>query len=137
MKTTKKNKVIKRVYVAGKITGETRMNVLAKFASAEILLKEQGYEVINPLRVVNNWESTWQEAMRKCIKSLMDCDAIFLLPCVGHSKGARIELKLAMNLGLELIGHDFLLSKNKEDVLYNHVVRQNKDLSITTLNTRI
>jgi hypothetical protein len=36
--------------------------------------------------------------MKKCIKAMMDCDALFILPCAKGSKGAKIEKNLAFDL---------------------------------------
>jgi len=89
-----------RVYIAGKVTGEHPEACAVKFAKAEQLIQAHGFETVNPLAVVNDWNATWSSAMRKCISALMQCDHIYLLPCVAHSPGARIEKQLAEQLGI-------------------------------------
>lgn len=92
-----------KVYIAGKVTGEPRLECAAKFQKAQDLLKNLGFEPVNPLQVVGTWEISWEDAMKKCIKALMDCDAIYLLPCVENSEGAKIEIDLASSLNMTLL----------------------------------
>lgn len=91
---------MKTIYIAGKVTGEQIASCTLKFGTAQKKLEDLGYNVVNPLAVVNDWHSTWENAMRKCIKALMECDAIYALPCCGDSNGASIELGLASSLNM-------------------------------------
>jgi len=84
-----------RIYIAGKVSGEKIHKVTMKFGKAQKELEALGYEAINPLEVVNDWKATWREAMNKCIKALVDCDALLVLPDYQNSKGAMIERMLA------------------------------------------
>jgi len=89
-----------KIYIAGKVTGEEKLKCIAKFDTAKKEVEALGFEAINPLEVVGTWEIEWQPAMKLCIKALMDCDAIYHLPCVKFSKGAQIELQIARSLGI-------------------------------------
>ena len=93
---------MKRIYIAGKVTGEPLRECTGKFGRAQKDLEELGFEAVNPLQVVGTWEITWKNAMRKCIRALMECDAIYVLPCSQNSRGAGIELQLAASLGIPL-----------------------------------
>lgn len=88
------------IYIAGKVTGEDKLECAAKFSKAQKELNRYGFQVINPLEVVGNWNTPWETAMKLCIKTLMECDAVFLLPCAVNSKGAQIEVELAAKLGI-------------------------------------
>lgn len=90
----------KKIYIAGKVSGLPIHEVTMKFGTAQKKLENKGYEVINPLAVVNDWDTDWNTAMRKCIAALTDCDAICLLPDWKESKGARIENSIAQHLEL-------------------------------------
>lgn len=90
----------KKIYIAGKVTGEDRQACIAKFNNAKDLLEVMGFEVVNPLEVVNDWNTTWLEAMKACLKALIDCDAILLLDDWHFSSGAKIEFQLATDLGI-------------------------------------
>ena len=91
-----------KVYISGKITGiETEAFEL--FAKAETQLRELGYEPINPMTLIHEHDKSWHSYMKVCIKALCDCDAIYLLPNWGESKGANLEKEIASNLGLKNI----------------------------------
>jgi len=90
------------VYIAGKVSGienEARVH----FKRAEIKLKLQGYQVINPMELEHDHDKTWKSYMRDCIIAMMRADAIYLLPNWRESKGARIEVQLAHNLGIKIL----------------------------------
>lgn len=91
-----------RIYITGKVTDVPRVQCNVKFALAEKELEALGHEAINPVVVVNNFEATWHDAMRLCIKALMDADAIYVLPCAENSLGAACELRLAADLGIPM-----------------------------------
>jgi len=87
-----------KVYIAGKVSGEPVAECTMKFGTAQKEIEALGYEAVNPLEVVGSFDVSWEVAMRICIKALMDCDAILLLPDVAHSKGANLEIDLVLNL---------------------------------------
>jgi len=93
---------IKKIYIAGKVTGLPEKEVKEKFATAQKAIEAQGFEVINPIEVVNNPNEDWHIAMEKCLVALAQCDAIYMLPCYKDSPGADIEHKKAHALGLDV-----------------------------------
>lgn len=92
-----------RVYISGPITGLPYEEVEKAFNEAETRLKEQGYEVVNPLNNGLPRESTWNDHMRADLKLLLDCDAIYMLDGWTNSKGAEIEFNLAFDLRINII----------------------------------
>lgn len=84
-----------KIYIAGKVTGEARLNCEEKFFVTENVLAMYGFEVVNPINLVSNWETPWDKAMKICIKGLMDCDGLFLIKDFTESPGAKLELYLA------------------------------------------
>ena len=102
---------MKKVYIAGKVTGEPRLERAAKFQKAQEHLRSLGFDAVNPLEVVGSWEVSWKEAMRKCIAAMMECEIIYLLPCAHNSKGAKLEIRLALELGITV-----MLMKNSEQL---------------------
>lgn len=94
-----KNKL--KVYISGAITNNP--NYKEDFANAEKLLKKHGFEVVNPasLGEVDGW--TWEDYMKKDIKLLVDCDAIYLIDGWENSKGSRLEASLASWLTLKWV----------------------------------
>lgn len=93
------NKEQTKVYLAGKVSGLNYAEASHKFGLEEVKLIRQGYEVVNPLNIVDK-RTPWQDAMRICIAAMMDCQEIYFLPCYKDSPGAVIEHDLALKLGI-------------------------------------
>lgn len=89
---------MKKIYIAGKVTGLPQDEVVEKFAAMQKELEKLGFEAVNPIEVVKDWNTPWNKAMRVCIKALMDCDAIVLLPDWFSSNGAKIEWDISKQL---------------------------------------
>jgi hypothetical protein len=90
--------VIKKVYIAGSVTGRHYDEAYRHFENAEVALRKYGFDVVNPMRIVHR-QTNWIEAMKKCIPALMESDAIYMLKSYEFSQGAKLELFLALNLG--------------------------------------
>lgn len=103
----------KKIYIAGKVTGEPIDKCTMKFGTAQIAIEKLGHTAINPLEVVGDWKTPWHVAMRKCIKALMDCDAIFMLKDSKDSPGAKLEYELAQKLNMEIIYESNSCKTNK------------------------
>ena len=93
---------MKKIYIAGKVSGLSIESVLKKFANAQAEIEDLNFKAINPIAVVNDWECDWHTAMKLCIKALMDCDAIVVLDDYKTSDGAKIELELSKRLGITI-----------------------------------
>ncbi|AOW09495.1 DUF4406 domain-containing protein [Flavobacterium gilvum] len=93
---------IKKIYIAGKVTGLPPQEVKDKFSTAQATIEKLGFEAVNPIEVVKDFDIPWDVAMRKCIKALADCDAILVLDDWNDSKVAKIEIRLAIVLELEI-----------------------------------
>ena len=104
---------MKKIYIAGKVTGTKIGECTMKFGAAQKEIEALGFEAVNPLEVVNDWHSTWNAALRKCVIALMDCDAMYILPCATNSPGAGVEMKLAADLSIPMYGKINSLKKLK------------------------
>lgn len=91
----------KKIYIAGKVTGENKLDCMMKFGDAATQLEFLGFEPVNPLEVVGDWKVTWREAMNRCIKALVDCDGIYFLEDHRQSVGATIEKRLSYDLEIK------------------------------------
>lgn len=100
----------KTIYIAGPMAGLIGLNFSA-FFNAETKLMKAGWRVVNPARfdaVFNVYGEGVDgkildavcEAERAAIPHL---DAIYLLKGWEKSKGARLELKVALEHNLEII----------------------------------
>jgi len=92
---------MKKIYIAGKVSGEPIAECTMKFGLAQKQIEDKGYIAINPLELVNDWKMDWKPAMKICITALFDCDAVLFLEDYTKSKGALIEFGLAKSLGLD------------------------------------
>ncbi len=104
---------MKKVYIAGPMTGYDDWNFPA-FFEAERQLLELGYEVINPahndgstyeeaLASANSGKHSWGWYMRRDLKHVLEVDIICLLPNWRSSKGALLEVEVAKALDLPLM----------------------------------
>ena len=89
------------VYIAGPMTGIDQFNYPA-FHAAAARLRAMGYSVENPAENPVPPCGTWQAYMRMAITQLVKCDTIALLPGWEKSRGAKIEHRLATELGLSV-----------------------------------
>lgn len=94
-----------RIYLSGKMTGLPLMNYPAFHAEAA-RLRELGYEVENPAE--NPQQDSWAAYMKQSCAQMLTCDAIAVLPNWSLSKGARIEVQLAAQCGMEFFYADHL-----------------------------
>jgi len=101
---TKSNR--KKVYIAGKVGDLTDddyyYEVVRKFAQRERELRKLGYSVINPMAIVKRGTS-WEDAMKICIRALTFCDFISPLSDVTESPGGCIEMDLCVHLRIPVI----------------------------------
>lgn len=103
-------KPIKKVYIAGPMTGYKDFNYPA-FNIAASTLRGWGYQVENPAENNLPVSSEWSDYMKVAIKQLVTCDMVILLDGWQQSKGANIERNLANDLGLVVITLDELTNK--------------------------
>ncbi|MEO7977752.1 DUF4406 domain-containing protein [Flavobacterium sp.] len=94
---------MKKIYIAGKVSGEDQQQCIAKFEKATDLIEIMGHKAVNPLEVVGDWKANWDVAMKSCLKALIDCDCILMLDDWHFSKGAKIEIQLALDLKIPIL----------------------------------
>jgi hypothetical protein len=103
------------LYISGPMTGLEEFNY-PTFNLVAKELRAQGFTVISPAETEESlgfaqgsqtWP--WQTWMRHALRSLLECDAIVMLPGWYRSKGARAELDIALDLEMDIfkvITHD-------------------------------
>jgi len=92
-----------KIYIAGPITGYDLNERKREFDFNQSLLEVEGFEVVNPMALPHNHDKSWESYMRECIAALITCDEIFMLKNWRASKGARIEMYIAFEMGMKII----------------------------------
>lgn len=93
--------MIKKIYIAGKVSGLPLISLIFKFGTHQQLIMQQGHQPIVPLDLCDR-EDTWEQAMRKCIADLVTCDEVHMLHDWQDSPGATLEHELAGKLGITI-----------------------------------
>lgn len=104
-----------KIYIAGPMTGVKDFN-FPLFFETEEKLKELGYEVINPAH--NDGKTLeealisagsperpskpWSHYMRRDLAHVLEVEALCVLPDWQNSKGAKLEVHVAEELGLPI-----------------------------------
>lgn len=96
-----------KIYIAGRVTGLNYSDVERKFNNAEMRVRDEGHDVVNPVKQVKEGASK-SEAMGILLPLLTQCDAILLLEDWIYSEGAQIEAQTARYCGKHIIDEDDL-----------------------------
>jgi hypothetical protein len=91
------------IYISGKISGLEYGYAYLTFCDAEEKCIEQGFEVINPMRLNHDHDGSWENYMKADLKAMLDCTHIYMLKNWHTSRGANIEYNLARELNLIVI----------------------------------
>ena len=83
-----------KIFISGKVSGIEYYVAYQTFANADRMLSQQGYNVINPMKICKKrW--SWLRCMAVCLWHLTWCHKIYQLDNWRDSCGARIEYKWA------------------------------------------
>ncbi len=95
-----------KVYMIGKIEkADKKVFVQCKrnFKSTEKYLKDKGFDVINPTKAFVKEEKSIADIIRKNLKKLADCHAVYIMPCASINNENFMEIKVALNLQMTII----------------------------------
>jgi hypothetical protein len=89
---------MKRIYLAGRVTGKEYRGVRLQFAAAKQFLLDQGFdEVVSPVEIVPPGTG-WTDAMIILLPYLATCNYMALLPGYEPSNGAMCEYYFARGM---------------------------------------
>ena len=88
-----------RVYIAGPMSHYYGRN-FAAFHHAAHELRMQGFEVMNPVDINPDSSTPWAACLKQDLPRLLSCDAIAVLPGWELSRGARLEVHVAHEVGI-------------------------------------
>lgn len=97
-----------RLYVAGPMTGLPKFNYPA-FNEAAKKLRTYGFSIANPAENTNPG-GEWEDWLRQSIAQVLGSHGVAVLPDWQQSKGARLEVHVATELGMEVQPVDWWLS---------------------------
>lgn len=93
----------KKCYIAGKI-GDLPVEVYAyEFEKAESEVKLLGMIPISPLKLPHEHNKSWNSHMREDLIAMLKCDCVYAMRNWRHSPGAKIEIELAVSVGINII----------------------------------
>lgn len=93
------NDDIKKIYVAGKITG--RPEYKTEFMDTETFLTAMGFKVMNPSIMPEGFEQS--DYLHVCTAMIDVCDAVYFLPTWIDSKGSHYEMGYAKGKGKRVL----------------------------------
>jgi hypothetical protein len=91
-----------KIYISGAITGLPEGEVKRKFYEAEQLLRQKGYDVVNPTTSIIPSSAPFEVHLAFDIITLLGCSAIYMLADWQSSKGATIENSVAKITGKDI-----------------------------------
>lgn len=91
-----------RVYIAGPMTGLPEFNFPAFHAMAATM-RAEGWQVENPAEHDHVEGAEWSDYLRFDIGRLSTCEAMMLLPGWSRSRGARLEVHIAKEIGMRIL----------------------------------
>lgn len=118
------------VYIIGEISDNITISCREKFKKAQLSLEKINFNVINPIEIIENIKI--ENKNQKKFSSLLQCNAVYILPCVTIEKTQNTELLLALKLNMLLIHHTFQLNDIKCDVLEINELELIETLSVSS-----
>jgi hypothetical protein len=109
----------KSIYLSGPMTGYPDFNY-PSFDLAAATLREMGYQVFNPAEQFGRDQSLeWEQYMRLDIGAILECDEVCVLDGWEQSVGARLEVAVALSIGLpvrDVMGFEVLNGERRDAV---------------------
>ncbi|MFZ4707181.1 MAG: DUF4406 domain-containing protein [Bacteroidales bacterium] len=111
--------MMKRIYLAGPVTGRHYRKVYQDFSDAKQFLLDQGFdEIVNPCELVAPG-TAWPDAMLILLPYLSTCNFMALLPDYQRSNGAMCEYYFARGMENEGLLHGIIhidMEKSKPEL---------------------
>ncbi len=91
------------IYIIGEISATDTLESKNKFKNAQLYLESRGFRVFNPMLTLSNSNINRRIAIKDNIRELMNCSAVYILPCMDITKCQNIELFVALELDLFIV----------------------------------
>lgn len=108
-----------KIYILGPISGRNEDEAMRAFFDAEMKLREQGHEVINPTDI-SQWGLSWDDYMviSEIVLRRGGIEAVYVLEGYEKSKGTLIEIGWAKTLKIPVIYQGNSISKSSMKAEY-------------------
>lgn len=102
-----------KIYIAGPITSDPKWKEHFADAEEQLRLKYGAAEIVNPLTLedtsecdearatIEDEDALWCWMLKRDLRELMTCTHIYMLKNWDQSKGARLELRTAVDVGIK------------------------------------
>lgn len=114
------------VYIAGPMTSIPDFNFPA-FRTAEHELEQMGvgevWHTAEKAPPAPEDARPWEDYLRDALRLMLGCDAVVVLPGWRESKGARLEVHVALELGMPVVEYPDLRPVESIDADEVHVVK--------------
>lgn len=102
-----------KIYIAGKISGLNRSNVIQKFETAQKSLSKKGHQVFIPCVLPAYEEVSHEDYLHICYAIIDVCDAVYMLSDWQQSEGARLEYEYAIEKKKQIFFHKETIEKDE------------------------
>ena len=107
---------MKKCYIAGKISTLPEAEYTANFEQGEREVHALGMVPVSPLKLDHSvHDAEWVSYMKTDLRAMLECDCVYALRDWGFSKGAKIEIHLAISLGIEIVYQQKLNDYDTDD----------------------
>lgn len=93
----------KDCYIAGKISGLSEEEYTSNFLKAKEEVLILGLNPINPVELNHDHDKSWLSYMREDLSEMLKCSHVYALSNWEDSRGAKVEVTLAKELGISVI----------------------------------
>jgi len=111
--------VVSKIYLAGPIsldgraTESEQATFMRQFSHHCAALRNKGFVVLNPCEL--SPQETWEEYMRLTIPMVCEAHAVAVLPQWRRSRGSRLEVFIALEIGKPVIEVEELYDNDGPD----------------------
>lgn len=93
----------KKCYIAGEIGKMQEHEYKPLFEQAKKEVRKLGYIPVSPVDLPHNHNRSWTSYMKEDLIAMLGCDAIYCISNWRKSTGGRIEIELALQVGIDVI----------------------------------
>lgn len=90
------------VYICGPVSGLEESRVRENFSRAEASVRDSERIPVSPLNNGLGWDAPWEDHVRASLAMMLKCDSVLALPGWEESRGCKLEITVAKELGMEV-----------------------------------